>query len=362
LAGQRDESGTSTGLRIVHVAESFASGTASAIRDYVRNYPAAEHHLLYAQRSEAVVSAAEFAGFTTVAELPDGHAARLRYLRAYALELTAPALIHAHSSKAGVYVRLAIRNSAKVPIIYTPHCYSFERRDVGWPARLVFRAAEWALSFNTGSFSACSAREATLSRWPLSRPRVVTVPNVAPAASAEATDTTDDGSLCLVGNGRIGPQKDPEFFATAVRAARDSVGDVRAVWIGGGESRYVGLLQDCGVEVTGWLPRADALAVLARADVYLHTAAWEGFPISIMEASAAGLPVVARNRPYLLGVDLPIVIDRPEQIADALGELRSPAARAAVNRRTRSALAGCSDTAQQSALRGLYEPYVAGLP
>jgi glycosyltransferase involved in cell wall biosynthesis len=59
------------------------------------------------------------------------------------------------------------------------------------------------------------------------------------------------------------------------------------------------------VHVTGWLPRADALSLLATAHVYLHTAAWEGSPITLLEAADLRVPVVARSIPALdsLGYD-----------------------------------------------------------
>jgi glycosyltransferase involved in cell wall biosynthesis len=97
--------------------------------------------------------------------------------------------------------------------------------------------------------------------------------------------------------------------------------------------------------------------LLSSCDVYLHSALWEGFPISILEASAAGLPVVARNRPYLRGFDMPIVIDRPEEFGTALSGLRDHSAREAASRRTREALAGNSDVLQRVALKELYGPY-----
>lgn len=45
----------------------------------------------------------------------------------------------------------------------------------------------------------------------------------------------------------------------------------------------------------GWLPRQQVIEELYQSDLYLSTARWEGMPVSIIEACAAGLPVVARN-------------------------------------------------------------------
>ena len=50
-----------------------------------------------------------------------------------------------------------------------------------------------------------------------------------------------------------------------------------------------------GVEVTGWLEQDVAVKEIADCDVYLHTAAWEGYPMTILEAFELGMPVVART-------------------------------------------------------------------
>ncbi|MFW6062467.1 MAG: glycosyltransferase family 4 protein, partial [Planctomycetota bacterium] len=44
------------------------------------------------------------------------------------------------------------------------------------------------------------------------------------------------------------------------------------------------------VRFAGW--REDVPAVLAAADGYVHAARWEGWPLTVMEAMAAGVPVV----------------------------------------------------------------------
>jgi glycosyltransferase involved in cell wall biosynthesis len=252
---------------------------------------------------------------------------------------------------------MAVRKSA-TPIVYTPHCYSFERLDVAWPIRQSFRAVEWLLSFNTTCYASCSPREGQLSRWPISRPRVAVVPNVGPAGLTHHSDAHAGDTILIAGNGRLGDQKDHNFFAEAVASVTAQRPDVRAVWIGGGDSAHVAHLRTRGIEVTGWVSRSEALAVLASCDVYLHTALWEGFPISILEASAAGLPVIARNRPYLSGMDMPIVIDHPHQLCDVLLGMFGERALNTAVMETKAALSNNSDEKQRVSLRTLYAPYV----
>lgn len=340
---------------VIHVTESFASGTASAITDFVRNSPDVTHHLVYSLRPEALVDPREMDCFASAVEMPAGTWARIRFLRRH-LRSGEDAVIHAHSSKAGAYVRAAVRRTRRRPIVYTPHCYAFERRDTGRVLRGAFRTAEWLLSFNTTAYGGCSPREAELSRWPLRRPGVVAIPNVQPVPPGSYEPRIEHG-LHIVGNGRLGPQKDPEFFAAAVAAARAEFPDIEATWIGDGDPAIADALRGQAITVTGWLSRQKALEVMASGDLYLHSAMWEGFPIAILEAAGLGLPVVARNRPYLSGVALPEVIDEPAELASVVAGLRRPAALDALRRDTAAALAGNTDHAQQNALRSLYGPW-----
>lgn len=339
---------------VVHVSESFASGTASAILDYVRNYPEAQHHLVYALCDVAKLDPTGIDCFASMTPMPEGTLARIRFLRGHLRSFGDDVIVHAHSSWAGLYVRTAITRTRRRRVMYTPHCYAFERSDVTAPVRAAFRTVEWLLSFNTTAFGACSPREAQLSRWPGSRARVVAVPNVQPAGIIQRSRDFDSRPLRVVCNGRLGPQKDPEFFARAITAAREAAPDITGVWVGGGDPDAVDLLRWAGVEVTGWLPRHEALEVMASCDLYLHTAAWEGFPIAILEAAGLGLPVVSRRRPYTEGVGLPVVIDEPDEFAQVIVDLSADRALDRLRKDVADALSEHTGTHQRAALRELY--------
>jgi glycogen(starch) synthase len=56
-------------------------------------------------------------------------------------------------------------------------------------------------------------------------------------------------------------------------------------------ARRLGLAE--AVRWTGFVPEAELAALYRRATVYLHTGQRESFGLSVLEAAAAGLPVVA---------------------------------------------------------------------
>ena len=342
-------------VAIVHVAESFGGGVASAIRDYARNAPEFEHRLIYAERAEAPIGPDETADFSGAMLMPHGHLARVSWIKDYIGKSGESVILHAHSSLAGAYVRLAVRASS-TPIVYTPHCYSFERRTSSPAVKAVHRFAEWVFSFNTTVFAACSRREANLSQWLLSQATVVLVPNVAPIRGEGRKGLTEAASapLLVAGAGRLSAQKDPKFFADTVSALRESGYSIRAQWIGGGDESMVEMLEGTGITVTGWQSRDAGLRLLAEADVYVHTAAWEGFPVALLESISLGVPVVARAIPALNGINLPLVMRKPEDAVAFWHRLGTKHQREIVLQACQRSVENNTDRSQATALSRAY--------
>ncbi|MFC0644469.1 glycosyltransferase [Cellulomonas phragmiteti] len=240
----------------------------------------------------------------TVVEMP-ASLAKQPAAYARAIRTFRPTLIHAHSSWAGTYGRVIAQLSG-TPVVYTPHCYSFLRTDVSRAARLAFTVAEFSLARLTNVFVTAGPAETAETRR-LRRRAVVY--EATPAMSNSAFQEIASARLVAAGNeptwdiatsGRVCHQKDPELFARTVEELHQMGWRGRAVWIGGGDPIIESRLRSAGVEVTGWVTRAQVLENLGRARTYVHTAAWEaGIPYSAVEAAAIGLPVVARAIPSL---------------------------------------------------------------
>lgn len=72
--------------------------------------------------------------------------------------------------------------------------------------------------------------------------------------------------------------------------------------------------------------RDDVRRIMSAVDIYVNSSYWEGTPVSVLEAMAAGLPIVATNvgeNPYLLDSNCAILVPpkQPQKMAEALGSL-----------------------------------------
>ncbi|AMY20486.1 MULTISPECIES: glycosyltransferase family 4 protein [Nocardiaceae] len=288
-------------MRIVHVSEAFGGGLRSAIVNYVRASPQHRHHLVVRTRVGHETFEVPAAATTTVF---DG--TLVGFLEAARREVLDGAydVVHLHSSYAGL-LRAVL--PAGVRIVYSPHCYAMEAGHP-WYKRSVYRSVERALAQRDQMLMAVSPREIAIGHELRFGMPSREVPN-----SATPLDVVDYRAEraevpTVVMLGRIADQKDPRFFAEVA----DLVGSRCAfLWIGEGAQGRMHL-ERAGVQVTGWVDPAEVRRLMISADLYLHTAAWEGAPLSTLEAAEMGCPVISRAIPsmvtlgYALGGTTPV--------------------------------------------------------
>lgn len=308
-------------VSVLHITESMGGGVASAIEQYVQSTPDISHSILRRIRGGADTGVAESRLFGRVLELPVSPLKSVSAIRRAVRDIQ-PSVIHCHSSWAGFFVRLAV-SPRRFNVVYTPHCFAFERRDVGNVSRFLMRLAERLLARRATTVAGCSEYEMATARA-LGARRVMFIPNRSGLVN-QRTKTLNQRPL-VAGVGRLGPQKDPAFFAATVAALREAEADFDVVWIGGGSAESSKELSRVGVEVTGWITREETLERLAGADYYLHTAAWEGMPISLLEANSLGVACFVRIIPALGTMPASATGSSPEDLSSRLvNSMRDPA-------------------------------------
>lgn len=220
----------------------------------------------------------------------------LREVRAALRELR-PDVVTTHSSKAGILGRLAGR-ALRIPVVSTAHGWAFTSGVPPLQAS-VYRQIERAVGplarriITVSEFDRRLALDARI----LAADRVVTVhngmPDVPPSLRADPARTP----VRLVMVARFGAQKDHPTLFHALAGLKEHAWELDLIGEGPLRDDTESLAATLGIadRVRFLGQRMDVAEILARAQVSLLVTNWEGFPLSILEAMRAGLPVVASS-------------------------------------------------------------------
>ena len=225
-------------------------------------------------------------------------------------------IVHLHSSKAGLVGRIGTAWAGSMPVIFSPHGFSYlmyqgvrRRAALTWErvAARVFRADVLAVSPS-------EERQAIDSVW-FDRRSVHMVPcaiefrdgGLAEIALPDIEHSIA-GSPTILSVGRYLAIKNPMMILEVAALVREQVPNIQFIFAAGGEhagsartrqqihARIRELnLMDTVQLIEPWLDQREMSELYARSSIYFSPSVSESFGFSVAEAMLAGRPVVATD-------------------------------------------------------------------
>lgn len=242
-----------------------------------------------------------------------------------------PAIVHTHSSKAGIVGRIAARAAGTPAVVHTAHGWSFHE---GMPTlvRWVMITIERLLARITDVVVVVSLADRTIGEelcrirprgYQLIRSGIEVEAYAASASVAMPKNTPRIGTVT-----RFASQKDPDTFLRAAAIVSSNRRDAIFEMVGTGpllaSAEVLAETLDISDRVSFAGPSRDVAAVLTTFSVFCLTSIWEGLPRVLLEAAAAGVPIVATNLPGVREViedevtGLLVPVRSPEAVAHAV--------------------------------------------
>ncbi len=277
---------------------------------------------------------------------PNPFASALRRARAFR-----PEIVHAHSPFVTGVLALRLARAARAPLVFTHHTrfadYGHYLGPLAGPGSRLTDAYLRRFWARCDAVIAPSTDLAAEIRSRMADGRVEVIPTGIDVAGIRALAPIDPrpeagwpaDAIVVASLGRLAPEKSPGSVLDAVAVAARREPRVRLLVIGGGPSAAVlrarASQPDLAGRVvfSGALPRGEALARLAGADIFAFASRTETQGLVLAEALACGLPAVAVDGPGVRdslrdGVDGRIVDAEPadgraQRFGSALVELAS---------------------------------------
>ncbi|WP_329340455.1 glycosyltransferase [Streptomyces sp. NBC_01352] len=290
--------------RVLHLTQPVDGGVARVLTDLVRAQLTAGLHVTVGCPDGPVAPTLRALG----ADVRHWHATRspgpalLGEVRRLArvIEDVRPELVHAHSAKAGLAGRLAVRG--RIPTVFQPHAWSFEAVG-GVTSELALRWERWGARWASRVVCVSAAERATgvragvAGRWSVI-PNGIDPERFHPAAAdtvrASLLPDVDPAAPLVVCVGRLCRQKGQDVLLRAWEGVLARVPGARLVLVGDGpDLDELRSRAPASVLFAGAV--ADTVPWYRAADLVVLPSRWEGMALAPLEAMACGRPVVVTD-------------------------------------------------------------------
>ena len=187
-----------------------------------------------------------------------------------------PDVIHLHSSVAGGLGRIAYKGRNNT-VVCTPHGYAHILMGTGKKSK-IYKFAEKILGNRALTLTCCQSEDEEAKKFSKRTAYIETGVNLADlSASLDGIKPIKNDKFTVFTLGRACVQKQPALF----NRIAELVPEAQFVWIGNGELENE--LTASNIEVTGWKPRKEALAMAKGADAFVLCSLGEAIAMSLIE-------------------------------------------------------------------------------
>jgi len=213
-----------------------------------------------------------------------------------------PDLIHVHGSRAALPFCLSPLRSLDIPLVYTVHGYHFQKKP--FPLNLAFLLAEHCIArradhivfVSRGDQKIAEKYHLISSKHGRNRSSIIhngISPNDFDQDYVKVIETD------ILFLGRMHRQKNPLFMVDVMEHLRES--NIRLRMVGGGplleelkkKIARAGLEEQ--ISCTGPVSRSESVQHIKSTKIYIQPSLWEGLPITPIEASFCGVPIIASD-------------------------------------------------------------------
>lgn len=299
--------------KILLVIETGGGGSGRHVVDLIRELSNRGHniHLLYsairidAGFSEAVdiLSTLENVHMENIpmrrAPHPADLVATLR-IRKYIKKHGPFDVIHGHSSKGGALARIAVSGLPGIRV-YTPHAFRTLDISIKPLSKLIYASIERILGTITDGFILVSDEEkAHALECKLPSNKLFVVENGLSPITPLPAESVREGwgitnEVCIGFVGRLAPQKNPHLLIEGFSHMESDKAASRLIILGDGplKPELQALAQSLGVEQQIiWISSDKGPALMSGFDLFVMPSRYEAFPYVLLEATAAGLPLI----------------------------------------------------------------------
>lgn len=298
---------TDTRPRVLHLAQPVDAGVARVVIDLTRTQLASGLHVTVACPAGGILAdgvralGADVRLWEATRSPGPALVSEVRRLARVVAEVR-PDLVHAHSAKAGLAGRLAVRG--RIPTVFQPHAWSFEAVG-GVTATLAVGWERWGARWSTRTVCVSEAERTTglragvRARWSV-LPNGIDTERFHPAAvdtvraGIEQLAGVDPAAPLVVCVGRLCRQKGQDVLLSAWDEVVRRVPKARLVLVGDGPDREA-LRQLAPDSVLFAGAVADPVPWYQAADLVVLPSRWEGMALAPLEAMACGRPVVVTD-------------------------------------------------------------------